>query len=599
MKIKASPELLLGLLDNPAISIFLAEDGKLILASKGFFELFGRAEEDIERGLSFLDLVHPDYRERVSRFFAEEGRIVFDFLGVGGEKKTFWCEVIGSSIEIGGKRYFSGVVLDISKRKEIENRLRRELSVDRKLSELFGKLVIPFVSFEELGFSILDAILEVTGASCGLITLLGASSRTFFRIRDGACNFEVGKGFVHPVLHEGGRPVVLDLSQISPPEGHVPLKNAAFIPVAVEGRTLGHILICNKHDGFSEYDLDVGMRFSSLFAFSIVRDEMLSSLRESEERYKVMTEFSLAGMFVETESGMVFVNPSFLRIFGVSSSEVLGKSFSEFVEPECRAIFDEHKRKILSGSYGFSEFSCKALSKKGDVWISVLLSKVRFMGKDSIVGNVIDITDRKELEFKLRDSLDELNRVLEGTIKAFSSATEKRDPYTAGHQKRVAQLSREIAFELQLPPDQVRGIFMAALVHDIGKIAVPSEILTKPGKLTDVEFSILKTHPVVGYEILKDVDFPWPIADMVLQHHERLDGSGYPYGLKNGEILLGARIIGVADVVEAMASHRPYRPALGVDAALEEIKKGKGKLYDPDVVDSCIRLFDEKGFQFD
>jgi len=173
-----------------------------------------------------------------------------------------------------------------------------------------------------------------------------------------------------------------------------------------------------------------------------------------------------------------------------------------------------------------------------------------------------------------------------------------RDPYTARHQERVTELACAIAREMGIPDGQIEGIHAAGLMHDIGKIAVPTEILTKPGKLNDLEFSLIRRHPQVAYDILKGIEFPWPIADIVLQHHERLNGSGYPNGLKGDEILLEARILTVADVVEAISSHRPYRPALGLDAALDEIKQGRGMLYDPDVVDTCLSVFEE-GFSFE
>jgi putative nucleotidyltransferase with HDIG domain len=176
-------------------------------------------------------------------------------------------------------------------------------------------------------------------------------------------------------------------------------------------------------------------------------------------------------------------------------------------------------------------------------------------------------------------------------------AVETRDPYTAGHQKQVAGLSCAIARELGLSESHVEGIRVAGIIHDIGKISVPSKVLAKPAKLTELEFGIVKTHPEVGYEILKSIEFPWPIAQMVLQHHERMNGSGYPQGLSGKDILLEARILCVADVVEAMASHRPYRAGLGIESALEEILQNKGTLYDPDVVATCVRLFKEKGFE--
>jgi len=204
---------------------------------------------------------------------------------------------------------------------------------------------------------------------------------------------------------------------------------------------------------------------------------------------------------------------------------------------------------------------------------------------------------RKEKERK--QTFAKLQKSLEGTINALASAMGKRDPYSAGHQRRVAKLARAIAEEMGLSKDETHGIRVAGRIHDIGKISVPAEILVRPGRLTDIEFSIIKTHAQVGYDILKDIEFPWPVAEIVLQHHERMDGSGYPQGLSGKKIILGARIMAVADVVEAMSSHRPYRPALGIDKALEEISQNRGILYDTRVVDACLKLFKENRFGFD
>jgi len=203
------------------------------------------------------------------------------------------------------------------------------------------------------------------------------------------------------------------------------------------------------------------------------------------------------------------------------------------------------------------------------------------------IGFTQDITERKKSEEKLQ-------KTMEDTIYTIGKIAETRDPYTAGHQKSVSQIATFIAQEMKLPKDRIEGIRIASLVHDIGKISLPAEILNKPTKLSEIEYSLIKDHSQTGHDILKSIEFPWPVARIVLQHHERLNGSGYPQGLKDEDILLEARIIGVVDVVEAMSSHRPYRPALGIDKALEEISKNKGILYDPEVVNACIKLFKEK-----
>lgn len=204
--------------------------------------------------------------------------------------------------------------------------------------------------------------------------------------------------------------------------------------------------------------------------------------------------------------------------------------------------------------------------------------------------------ERKKTEKELKLSLEKFTRALNGTVKAMAMAVEIRDPYTAGHQKRGAALALAIAEEMRLDAKTVEGVHLSCLIHDIGKISIPAEILSKPRQLSSMELSLIKIHPQVGYDILKEIDFPWPIAQTVLQHHERIDGSGYPEGLKNSEILLEAKILAVADVVEAIASHRPYRPAFGIKEAMTEIEMNQGTLYDSSVVKSCLKLFRDKNY---
>lgn len=218
---------------------------------------------------------------------------------------------------------------------------------------------------------------------------------------------------------------------------------------------------------------------------------------------------------------------------------------------------------------------------------------------NELAANISHGIVNKRVREEHQQSLLRLERSMEATIKAMVTTLELRDPYTAGHELRVSQLAVAIARELGLPEDEIHGIQLASSVFDLGKIHIPAEILVKPGQLNELEFSIIKFHPQAGYDILKGIDFPWPVAEYVRQHHERLDGSGYPQGLKGEEILQGSKIVAVADVVEAMCSHRPYRAALGVDKALEELLVNRGKLYDPAAVDACVRLFREKGFAFE
>lgn len=208
------------------------------------------------------------------------------------------------------------------------------------------------------------------------------------------------------------------------------------------------------------------------------------------------------------------------------------------------------------------------------------------------------VIKERETNQELKQSLKRMNEIVDGVINSLSSTVDARDPYTAGHQKRVAQLAISIARFMGLEDTVVSTIRMAGILHDLGKIAIPAEILSKPSTLSDIEFSLIKTHPQVGFDILKNINFPTPVALIVHQHHERIDGSGYPLGLSEEEILPEAKILTVADVVEAMSSHRPYRPGLGMDKALAEITKNRGRFYAPDVVDACLKIT-TKNFTFD
>jgi PAS domain S-box-containing protein len=320
-------------------------------------------------------------------------------------------------------------------------------------------------------------------------------------------------------------------------------------------------------------------------------------LKQSEERYRSIFENAQEGIFRTTPKGKITIsNQALANMLGYESSAELMTSITDlarqlYVNPE-----DRRKLQEMIEEHGFIKgYEIQYYKKdRSIIWGSMNMHAVRDENGQIIHwdGIAADITNRKQAEERLRKALG-------ATVQAIAVTVEARDPYTAGHQHRVADLSRSIAKEMNLPDDQILGINMAATIHDLGKISVPAEILSKPTKLKKTEFDLIKEHSQSGYDILKDIDFPWPIARMVLEHHERMNGSGYPNGLTGENILVESKILAVADVVEAMASHRPYRPALGIDAALDEIEKNRGILYDDAVADSCLRLFREKGFQFE
>jgi len=253
---------------------------------------------------------------------------------------------------------------------------------------------------------------------------------------------------------------------------------------------------------------------------------------------------------------------------------------------------------IIITAYASLKTAVQALNKGASAYITKPLNMDEVLAtiREALKKQHLMIENRRLLKVA-QQGFERLQKVLEGTIHVIGLIVEKKDPYIIGHQQRVSHLACAIATEMGLSQKQIEAIRIAASIHDIGKVATPLEILAKPAPLSDLEFSLIKNHPQIAYEIIKDIEFPWPVAKIILQHHERIDGSGYPQGLKEDEIILEARILAVADVVEAVSSHRPYRDALGIEKALEEISHNKGTLYDPQVVDACVRLFTEKGFK--
>jgi len=287
------------------------------------------------------------------------------------------------------------------------------------------------------------------------------------------------------------------------------------------------------------------------------------------------------------------VNQATLEMYGVATKEALLAHLTEAITPESRAQFLEPLLAIAAGRTAHERITVNRRLDGSAIRVAVRWAAAPGYERSLrrvLVSNV-DMTARVEAE-------EALGVALQGTIGAIGLATELRDPYTAGHQRRVTELAVEIARAMGMEETRIKGIEAAGLMHDIGKMAIPAEILSKPSALTSMERALIESHPQAAYDILKAVSFPWPLAQIVLQHHERMDGTGYPRGLREDEILPEARILAVADTVEAMASHRPYRPSLGIGAALKEIKDRRGTRYDPAVVDACLRLFLDQGFSF-
>lgn len=321
------------------------------------------------------------------------------------------------------------------------------------------------------------------------------------------------------------------------------------------------------------------------------------ALAESESRFRVMVEQGLVGVFLIEFNRIVYVNRCLAAIFGYEPDEMIGMDQRTMVVPEDLEYAEDKLRDLFE--LGVSSIQLEFRGRRKDGGTVILEGESRTIelhGRTMAVGMFTNITQKREAEQKEIESAERLKRVFHQTVELVAAIGELRDPYTHGHERRVAELAAAIAMQIGLDAQAVEGVRVASYLHNIGNVGIPAEILVKPSRLSALEFEMVRAHAQAGYEIITQVDFPWPVAEIVRQHHERLDGSGYPQHLKGNEILLEARILAVADTLEAMCSHRPYRPALGIDRALAEIESNRGKLYDPVAVDACLVLFREKGY---
>ncbi len=325
------------------------------------------------------------------------------------------------------------------------------------------------------------------------------------------------------------------------------------------------------------------------------RKQAEQALELSEIMFRSIAEQISEIIFVTDQTGVTtYASPAVEAITGYKPSEVIGRRFIEFLAEEDieRAVSAFQEGLVIKTDY-LLEFRYRR--KDGTIFDSEV--HVQYYEKQGFIGLLRDITSRKAAEKRLSDSVMQLEHMMNGTLQVIANMVDAHDPYTAGHQRRVGIIASDIAREMGWPEEQCENLKLIGLVHDIGKIAIPAELLSKPGELSPIAYDLIKTHAEEGYQILKDIEFPVPIARIIREHHERMDGSGYPQGLKGDETLAESRILAVADVLDAISGHRPYRPSLGLEAAIREIETHRGSLFDPEVVDAMLRLIREKGYQ--
>jgi PAS domain S-box-containing protein/putative nucleotidyltransferase with HDIG domain len=524
------------------------------------------------------------------------------------DRTRFDAEVSLTSLVLAGKKHLLAVVRDITGRTQAE-RLQNAVY---QISQAADRSV----SLDDLYRSVHENISTVMPATNFYIALYDPdqdliSFPYFVDEEDPPPNpLKPGKGLTEYVIRTG-RPLLCDEATDNELRGRgevevVGAPSAVWlgVPLNVDGKTIGVMTVQHYSDpkAYGERELRMLEYVSSQVARSIERKQAEKILRENAQRLSLhIQQTPLAVIEWDKNFRVLQWNLAAERIFGHSAAEAVGRHASFIIPARFQQQVDRVWNDLMTKKGG-ERSTNENVTKDGRTifceWYntSLISSDGQVIGVASLAQ---DVTERARAETKLLQSVKQLRTTLKAAIDSLASAIEMRDPYTAGHQERVTRLASAIAEEMGLNEDRIEGIQIAGIIHDIGKLYVPAEILSKPTKLSDLEYSMIKMHSQVGYTILSKIDFPWPIAQIVHQHHETINGSGYPRGLSGKDILLEARILCVADVVEAMSSHRPYRPALGMQAALDQIAQKRGILYDREVVDACLRLFREKKFKFD
>jgi len=571
--------------DSAGDGIMVMKDYKFVECNKRATEIFGCDEKDIIGRYPYevSPEFQPDGRESKEKAIAMmdealSGKLVhFEWRHKKLDGKLFDTEVSLKRFELPDGVYLLALVRDITEKKRALEQLRQSEELFRAIFESARDCI--FIKNKALKYIMVNkCTANLFGMECNEI--IGKTDNDLFGPDDAQKNVSEDLRILNGEVIESFPEKIIRGKRLKFHTIKVPLRNE-------KGEVWG---LCGIARDITEYE------------------NVKQDLIKSHNRLQLISNNIEEVIFIlDMDLKFTFVTPS-IKILGYEIEELLEngieklltaqsyvdvmKLLKEELEIEKLPKTDKERSRVLTLQIRKKDRSI--------IWADITLKFLRDgEGKpNGILGVARDVTETYEAHQQLNRSYKQLDRLLEGVVTALASAVEKRDPYTAGHQRRVAELTVAITKELGVSKDMIDYLHIAALLHDVGKIYVPAEILAKPTSLTPAEFEIIKTHSQVGYEILKPVDFPWPIPEIVLQHHEKNDGSGYPRGLKGNEIMIEAKILCVADIVEAMMSHRPYREALGLEQAIGDISKGRGIKFDPDIVDICIKLFKEKGFRF-
>lgn len=616
----------------------LAQDGILLInADSGQVEdvndflirTFGYAEEDVvgrklwEIGL-FEDI---EDGKNVFMELQNEGFVRRDGLLLrSGKGECISVDFAASTFNFEGLRVIQCSLQNITERKRTEEKLERHKRLYSALSHC-NKAIVNCLDDVELFQEICRAAVQFGGMKMAWIGIVHPETRmvkpvaSFGNGTDYLGQLEISTDTNHAcgmtptgIAIREDRPFWCQdlISELLPTSirhiiQHTGWASLGSIPLHRNGIVVGaFILYSDVANAFDELvrDLLVEMATDTGFALDFLdrelkRKQTEDQLRDSEENFRGLIEQSIAGIFIVQDEKFAYVNPRVVEIAGLNSEDdLIGKDpLQSIIEPD-RSGVAEKIRRLINGEAQNLTIDFGVMRPDGhEIRIEANAARARYQGDFAIIGVLHDVSEMKQAEAEINRYVAQLEAMLNGTIEVVETIGEMRDPYTAGHERRVARIAVAISAEMGLDARQQEGIRVASTLHDVGKIMAPAEILAKPGKLNAVEYALIQGHALAGYDILKNVSFPWPVAQIVLQHHERMDGSGYPQGLQGDSILIEARILAVADVVEAMSSHRPYRPGMSIDHALNELKKHQGVKYDSRVVDACLNLFLKQGYK--
>jgi PAS domain S-box-containing protein len=611
----------------------ITSDNKGIILdwNPGAERLFGHTEEEIT-GENIIRLI-PERLQKVYRriltkiFNGKSPRMnnnISEFVGLRKNGEEFSLELSLARWKTENREYFTAIIRDISERKKAEMRIFRLTQLYSALSrcneaivrskskeELFPQICRNAVEFGGLKMAWIGQIDEKS-TEIFVVTSYGDTTgylesenfekmckQTFFASSGKSINFL--KPFWFQDIQKEG---ILLHQEMAKKAG---FGSSASLPFFQNEKIAGMLNVYSEiphafddeaRNLLSEIVMDIGFALDN-FAREDERKQSVLVLEESEQRFRSLVEQPLAGVGIIQDGKFKYVNPRYVEIMGYDSAEELtGVELTSLIaEKDYDKVFDNMRTRIEDEKENLS-YEFTAIRKDNTlVDIGVHGSRTIYQGKPAIIGLMQDITEKKKTEEQIQRYINQLQNVFMETVGVVNTMIEMRDPYTAGHERRVAEIAVAIGTEMGFDERRLEGLKISGWLHDLGKITIPAEMLAKPRKLTESEFNLIKEHPQTGFDILAHVEFPWPVGSVVLQHHERIDGSGYPFGLKGDEILLEARITAVADVVEAMASHRPYRASLGLEKALVEIEHGGGIIYDAEVSKACLRIFRESKFK--